>query len=94
MQVKTMAGWRASGSDLGKYLSVGDAVSADMVDYFLGVLPPACYRANLVQIGEPNSHVNGRATFATVCKPLGTCYWKYAGNCHRGECTEPRDGAR
>jgi hypothetical protein len=58
--------------------------------YFLEVLPPACYLANVIQIGEPYDHVDGRATFSTIYKPLGAQNWLYAGHCHRGEWTEPR----
>jgi len=92
--VKSMAGWNAAGCDLGKYLQVGDAVADDVMYYFLEVLPPACYRSDLVQIGEPNSHVNGKATYATVYKPVGARNWLFAGYCHRGQWSEAKDGAK
>ena len=87
--VKTMAGWHEAKVDLDKYLHIGDGVDTELADYFLCVLPPACWRANLIQIGEPYSHVNGRETFSTIYKPFGASTWLYAGHCHRGEWTEP-----
>ena len=87
--LKTMTGWHEAKCDLGKYLRIGDAVDEEVVDYFIGVLPPACWRADLIQIGEPNNHIAGRATFSTLYKPLGAIYWLYAGHCHHGEWVEP-----
>lgn len=90
VEVKTKKGWDSSGKNLGEYLQIGDMVDDEMMDYFLGVLPPATFRSNLIQIGEPYDHVRGRATFSTIYKPLEVCkYWLYAGHCYRGECTEP-----
>jgi len=88
--IKTLAGWHEAKCDLDKYLQVGDAVDGEMFDYFLGVLPPATWRANLLQIGEPYSHIAGRETFSTLYKPLGAVHWLYAGHCHRGEWTEAK----
>jgi hypothetical protein len=87
VRVKTMQDWHDAHVDLGKFLKIGDPVSEDMADYFLGVLPPATWLSNLIQIGEPHSHVRGRATFATIHKRGPVWYW--AGNCWRGENTEP-----
>ena len=82
--IKTFANWQGS---LSEYLQIGDVVDEEMADYFLNVLPPACWRADLIQIGEPYSHVNGRATYATLRKQNGE--WVYAGHCHRGEYHPP-----
>ena len=87
IQVKTMDDWHQDGRDLGKYLQIGDAVAEDVADYFLGVLPPATQLSNLIQIGEPNDHIRGRATFATIYKTGGI--WRWMGFCYRGEVTEP-----
>ena len=73
-----MEGWHEAKIDLGKYLQVGDEVSEDLYMYFLEVLPPATWHKDLVQIGEPVSSVQGRATWATLCKKEGK--WLYAGN--------------
>ena len=86
--MKDMAGWHTAGVDLSKYLEVGDAVSEDLMMYFLEVLPPATWRPALIQIGEPFDLVNGRATFSTIYRRHGG--WFYAGNCHRGEGVEPK----
>lgn len=90
--MKTLQGWHDANLNLGKYLEIGDPVDEPMMFYFLEVLPPATYRADLVQIGEPHDCVNGRDTFATLYKPLGSQTWIYAGNCHRGEWQEPKEG--
>jgi hypothetical protein len=95
VKTASMAGWHEARVDLGKYLELGDAVSEDMADYFLGVLPPAMMRHDLIQIGEPNDHINGRATFATIYRKRGGGgTWIWAGMCHRGETTEPSVKAR
>lgn len=82
--MKTFENWKGNLSD---YLTIGDEVDEDMVDHFVNVLPPASWRADLVQIGEPHSHVAGRATYPTLHKKEGR--WLYAGNCFRGESTQP-----
>ncbi len=82
--IKTYANWKG---DLEDYLQIGDVVDEEMADHFLNVLPPACWTAKIIQIGEPNSHVGGKATYATLEKTSQG--WVYRGNCHRGE-TEGR----
>jgi hypothetical protein len=81
--IKTYAAWENSGLDLDEYLQIGDVVDAEMEMYFLEVLPPACMTASVIQIGEPYSHRDGRATYSTLkCTPDG---WAYAGHCFRGD---------
>ena len=78
--LKKYAEWEGS---LGEYLNVGDLVDQEFVDYFLNVLPPVCWTREIIQMGEPYSHVAGRATYSTLKKtPDG---WEYAGNCYRGQ---------
>lgn len=77
--VKTYANWRGS---LDEYLQIGDLVDEEIADYFIEVLPPATWRADLIQMGEPHSHVGGRATYPTLQRTADG--WKYIGNCHRG----------
>jgi hypothetical protein len=78
--MKTYKNWRGN---LDQYLQVGDEVDQEMVDYFTDVLPPVTFNSNLVQMGEPYSHVNGKATYSTVYRKDGK--WFYAGHCHRGQ---------
>jgi hypothetical protein len=44
---------------------------------------------NIIQIGEPNDHIDGRATFATffrsACNP-----WQFMGYCWRTKIRELR----
>lgn len=83
MTVKTMDGWRESRSDLDTYLQAGDLVDEDMHDYFLDVLPPAYWSDRILQIGEPVSHGEKGATFATLQRTGDG--WRYCGNCYRGQ---------
>lgn len=85
--VKRLQDWEGSGLNLDQFLQIGDAVDVPMFDYFLGVLPPATCTSELLQIGEPYSHVKGRATFNTLHKENGL--WIYRGHCYRGEHQEP-----
>ena len=85
--IKTYADWNGSGKDLSQFLAIGDAVDEQMYYYFLEVLPPATNLSNLIQIGEPNSHVNNRPTFSTLKRVNGQ--WIYCGHCHRGQTEEP-----
>lgn len=77
---KTGANWKG---DLNTYLQLGDVVDMEMVDHFINVLPPAYMSSRLVQMGEPYSHVNGKATYPTLERMDGG--WTYRGNCHRGD---------
>jgi hypothetical protein len=83
-EIKTYVNWKGS---LNEYLKVGDLVDEEMTEYFINVLPPACWRSNLIQMGEPYSDAkdnNGkyRATYSTLQKTSEG--WTYAGNCFRG----------
>lgn len=81
--MKTYRDWQ-NGS-LSDYLQFGDEVDEEMMDYFLNTLPPVTWTSTLVQMGEPYSHVAGRATYATLRREGGR--WYYAGHCFRGEST-------
>jgi hypothetical protein len=78
--MKTYKNWKGN---LENYLQPGDVVDEEMVNYFIDVLPPAYMNSNLVQMGEPYSHVNGKATYSTVYRKDGN--WIYAGHCHVGK---------
>lgn len=82
--IKTYASWKGN---LDEYLEVGDYVDEEMAMYFLNVLPPATQRSDLIQIGEPHSHVNFHPTYATLEKDEHG--WRYCGHCHLGEIYEP-----
>lgn len=88
--IKRFIDWQG---DLGQYLSIGDEVDEEMVQYFINILPPATMNGELVQMGEPFSHEYDskgelRATYPTLKSnsQYGEgCRWYYAGNCFRGE---------
>lgn len=82
-QLKTCEGWHEARKDLGVYLHVGDAVDEAMRWYFLEVLPPACWRGDLIQIGEPANYNDTGETFATLQKHADQ--WVYTGNQNRGQ---------
>lgn len=75
--------------DLKDYLNIDDYVDQEMADYFINVLPPRTMNSKLIQMGEPYSHVNGRATYATLEKD--NIAWRYCGNCYAGQSTEPKE---
>ena len=86
--MKTKAGWDESRLDLTHYLQIGDHVDEEIYNYCLEVLPPACWKRLLLQVGEPHSHVNGRPTYVTIVGSEGNR--RYAGCCWRGQCEEPK----
>lgn len=85
--MKTLTGWNESGQQLTPFLSIGDAVEEAFADWALNIMPPACWKSDLIQVGEPHSHIHGRATFATFHREGKT--WHFAGHCHRGKIAEP-----
>ena len=84
--MKTLEEWSGNLYD---YLAIGDEVDEEMVEYFRDILPPTTYRSNLIQCGEPYSHVRGRATYTTFINDDGK--WYYTGHCHAGETQEPAE---
>lgn len=83
--MKTYKGWKSG--DLDNFIYAGDEVDQEMVNYCTDVVPPITYHSHLVQMGEPFSHINGRATYITFYKEDGR--WYYAGHCHAGEHVPP-----
>ena len=68
---------------------IGSYFTEDMVNDFMDMLPPVCWRSDCAQIGEPTSQridENGkcRATYATF-KRIADGIWEYCGDCFRGE---------
>ncbi len=68
---------------------VGEYFAEDMINYFMGLLPPACMRSDCCQIGEPTTSKadeNGkyRNTYPTF-KRITEDIWEYCGDCFRGE---------
>ncbi|WP_258959285.1 hypothetical protein [Paenibacillus tyrfis] len=78
--MKTYAGWEGS---LNEYLSIDDLVDEGIVNYFINVLPPACFTSQVIQMGESYSHIGGKPTFPTLKKTSQG--WAYAGNCFMGQ---------
>lgn len=83
MTIKRYEDWKGN---LDEYLQVGDIVDEDMYWYFVNVLPPASMNSSIVQIGEPNDHIGGRATYATLKNTSDG--WMWVGHCFKGETEE------
>lgn len=79
-KIKTYADWDC---DLQDYLQVGDVVDEEMYNYFIDVLPPAYCSGTIVQMGEPYSHKEFGATYATLKHTSNG--WAYCGHCYRGK---------
>ncbi|MEG0324356.1 MAG: hypothetical protein RR547_04885 [Raoultibacter sp.] len=87
---KTMEGWQASEvSSIYDYLQVGDRVNEEMVDSFRDATKPQTNTSDMMQGGEPYSHIGNDLTgktqptfitFITAETPDGN-EWVYAGNC-------------
>jgi len=75
-QHKDYGTWKG---DLSVYLHIGDSVCPELVAHFSQLLPPACWEADLIQMGEPNDHngSQGRARFETIQKHMND--WVYVG---------------
>ncbi len=93
-EMKTYQGWIESGiRSFGEYCLPDDEVDEEMVDYFMDILPPATFRADCAQVGEPHScepnddgiYKNTYATFHRVAAGR----WRFDGYCFRG-CNENR----
>ena len=90
---KTFDEWTESGAiDFDAYVDLHDEVDEAIVDNFLELLPPAFHTSCLMQMGEPNEHLeddrgNFAPTFMTFEK-VGS-KWYYRGYCFCGK-TENR----
>lgn len=80
MSLKKFDDWKKG--SFYEFLQIGDKVDEGFYHYFVNTLPPVTYSATLVQMGEPYSHIDGRATYATLSKEDG--FWVYKGHCFKG----------
>jgi hypothetical protein len=86
--LKPLHEWQGSGLDYSRFVTPGDQVDEETIQYFRDILPPATDLPCLLQAGEPISHLGGKYTFTTFAR-LSTV-WTFAGNCHRGCVVEPK----
>ena len=68
---------------------IGSYFTEEMVEYFMNVLPPVCWRDDCAQIGEPYTlriDDNGECknTYDTF-KKISDGIWEYCGDCFKGE---------
>lgn len=80
--MKTVKEWEQSGTSLTPFLAVGDEVEPAFADWAVNIMPPAFWSSRIVQVGEPYSQAQGKATFATFYQDGGI--WRFGGYCHRG----------
>lgn len=70
-------------------VSPGDAVSEEIVDNFLCVLPPATNRIDLMQMGEPMDHRRdprtGRVRPTYLTFQRRSDQWYFCGRCFAGD---------
>lgn len=90
--IKTIDGWRAFASqskahDFQEYALVGDAVSREVVDFFMKLAPGSSAEKNYVQVRSPRDYIDEsgvlRPVFTTFIKTDGI--WRYGGECPCGE---------
>lgn len=84
MSIKRFEDWKKG--SFYEFLQVGDQVDEGFYNYFINTLPPRTLWSSLVQMGEPYSHINGQATYATLSKEEGV--WIYKGHCFKGQSQE------
>lgn len=79
--MKTKEQLDKSGLTITEFLQPGDSVDEEIVDYFIGVLPPETMNSSVIQIGEPCSHDHhtGEALFMTLTRLSQHDPWVYAG---------------
>ena len=102
--MKTMEEWDGTGLSFCDFAEVGDEVDEEIYDYFLDILPPACFTSRLLQVGEPAAHRvdengNFRPIFTTFERgrvyddpenPDGRMAIVYRGECFFGQTTDKR----
>lgn len=85
---KSIEMWDNSHRNFDDFVSVGDEVEREIVEYFLGAVPPTINRPGFVQDGEPSCH---RCDKTGNCKPKFITFlqkngkWFYMGKCFEGE---------
>ena len=68
--------------DLEGYILQKEVMTEEKVDYYIGVLPPATWTKNIIQMGEISYHTDlGTPIYSTLVKLNDT--WFYLGYCSR-----------
>lgn len=80
--MKTYKGWlNSKAKTIDEYLTIGDEVDEEMINYFRDILPPATDNFTILQVGEPSNHINGQAIYMTFKREKGK--WIFKGDCFR-----------
>lgn len=82
--MKTYKEWSDAKVSFTEFAEVGDEVDEEIIDYFIGCLPPVFYSSTIVQCGEPYDHFgkNGQARYMTFKKIDDK--WFYVGKWEKG----------
>ena len=71
-------------------MEVGEYVTEEAAESIINCLPPACMRADCIQLGEPQTSRydekkgDWRDTYLTI-KRVADGIYEYCGDCFRGE---------
>lgn len=68
------------------HLQIGDVLDDEMLDEFIGELPPISLTGRIIQMGVPYTAASGKPTYATLHKIDGK--WVYVGYCYRRQIKE------
>ena len=88
---KTVHDLKSLFEDLGGWdnVEVGTYVSKDVADDIVNALPPACWRKDCIQLGEPHDEKYGKPTYLTL-RHIKERVYQFCGYCHCGENIEPQ----
>ena len=82
--MKTLKDYRESNAYyFNDFFIPGDIVGKDVVEEMKNSVPPVTNTSCLIQMGEPYSHIGGKATYMTFVNTSDG--WEYRGNCFKGE---------
>lgn len=77
--IKTYEEWSKSEKPLSEFLTVGDYVDDDIVNFFLECLPPLVWTDKTIQQGEAHDLCDGEFTYSTLLNKKDGSGWFYAG---------------
>lgn len=73
--MKTLEGWNKSGVNLSKYLTEPTEIDEDLFYDQINAVPPILGKNGLIQNGEPNNHIDGKAIYNTYLQRASKYYY-------------------
>jgi len=92
-QIKTYKGWGESKQRLLEYLHKNleeqphQEIDEKLFTYLLEVVPPVYISNNIMQMGEPYTHIESKPVYFTFTDEGGKYF--YVGLCYEGGTTQP-----